>query len=72
MIDTQDARVVSADEYSVYVTFNKLSTEYGYASQKTFARVVAAIQKNKKVPIRTVAIGKRIKFNRTDIQSLLA
>jgi hypothetical protein len=71
MIHTQDASVLSADEYAIYATLNKLSVEYGYASQKTFARVVEAIQKNKKVAIRTVAIGKRIKFNRLDIQNLL-
>lgn len=71
MILTQDAAVAFAEDYALYVSLNKLSTEFGYSSQKTFARVIEAVQKHKPVAVRSVHIGKRRKYNRYDIHTLL-
>jgi hypothetical protein len=72
MILTQHARVLLATDYDAYQSLNKLSQEFGYASQKTFARVVAALQQQTQKRVRVVKIGRRIKFNRHDIRNLLS
>jgi hypothetical protein len=72
MILTEQANVLFATDYEAYESLNKLSSEFGYTSQKTFARVVAAIQKQRNAPVRILEVGKRIKFNRLDIHNLLS
>jgi hypothetical protein len=72
MILTEQTQVLFAADYEDYESLNKLSSQFGYSSQKTFARVLAALQKQRNTPVRTLEVGKRIKFNRLDIQNLLA
>lgn len=72
MILTQHTQVLLARDYEAYQSLNKLSHDFGYASQKTFARVVASLQQHTQKRVRIVEIGKRIKFNRYDIQNLLS
>jgi len=71
MILMQHAAVLLAEDYAAYQSLSRLSNEYGYASQKTFARVVASLQRQSQKRVRVVTIGRRIKFNRHDIQNLL-
>ena len=72
MIRTHVSTVLCATDYASYASLHRLASEWGYSSQKTFARVLASLQKQIPHPIRVIVVGARTKYHRHDIQSLLS